>query len=491
MEKEQLSNEQIAELYAEKVEQETNPELKTVAKNVIDCYNFQPEKESLLVITDTKVMQDNPLFITAVEQELKARTSQSKKTVGNYEIVVIPASPYSATPLEKFVGDKMKNRPTLIVTSMSRSHSVETADAHKGVIPAKEEFDKIINSHKLQKLVEKEWSTIPLKRLTELKNDEEDEYYDELKDLAQKTRSRIVSITKGHNPFEILTKGAVEESVEVLREKAEKVDQLMRNVEQVHITTDLGTDLTLRPRSDKTEVEDGRMDKPGKVSNYPIGEWSCSPYLEGANGKLVVDIAAGGNHNQDQFDEHGPVSLNIEDGIVISMGDKNTTWKLDELKNMLSENTDYDLLEKKDPNDHNLVKKQKAERMQVQGLVDEFFDDKDIDNPLIKSILKYWIMGDNRDHHCFRLAEFAVGTNTKACRNKEPKDIGSSEGEKIYGTTHIAIGANGTFGVAKTDPNYNNSQIHCDMVISKPTIECTKEDGSKFNLIENGKPIGY
>jgi len=490
MQKEKLNTEQIAKMYAEKIEQEIPPELMKVAKNVIDCYDFNPEKESFLVITDTKVLEENSNFIKAIENNLEQRTDKKPETNGNYEIIVIPTSPYSATPLGEYVGKKMKNRPVLIATSMSRSHSMETGDAYKGEISMKEKYDEIINSSKFQKMIEKGWSTISPKQLTQLE-DGENNYYNRLKKRAQETRSRIISITKGHNPFEILTKGAVEESVETLREKATKVKELMREVEQIHIITELGTNLTLKPRIDKTEIEDGKLDKPGSLSNYPIGEWSCSPYLKGANGKLVVDIAAGGNHNKDQFEKYGPVSLDIKEGVVTSMGDENNTWDLNELKNLLSESTNYDLLEKKDPNDSNLIKKQKNERIKIQKLVDKFFDDKKIDNPLVKSMLKYWIMGDNHNHHCFRLAEFAVGTNTKACKGKTSKNIGSSEGEKIYGTTHIAIGSNGSFGVDKNDPNFNASAIHCDMVISKPTIECTKNSGDKFKLIDNGKPINY
>ena len=501
MSQEQLTNQRIAEAYGEKREQEINPELVGVAKNVVDCYDFNPEKESFLVITDTKVMELNADFIAAIEEELKQRTGQSKRAAGNYEIVVIPASPYSATPLEKYVGDKMKNQPILLVTSMSRSHSRETGAAYRGDIAPKKQFDQIIKSKKLQQTIQKGWSVISPDRLEELNKQtaisqeqiSEDNYYAELVELAKGNRSRIISITKGHNPYEILTKGAVEESVEALRERGDEVNTLMQDVAEVHITTDIGTDLVLRPRPDKTEIEDGRMNKPGQVSNYPIGEWSCSPYLEGANGTLVVDIAAGGNHNKDQFDEYGPIKLEIKDGVVISMGDKQNNWDLNKLKDFLSQNTDYNLLENEDKNDPTLSQRKKAERNRIQKLLDQFFGERNIKNPLVCSMLKYWVAGDNRQHHCFRLAEFAVGTNAMACKEKTPENIGSSEGEKILGTVHIAVGSNGTFGVdpIKDHENFNNVDIHCDMIISKPTVECTKKDNSKFNLIENGEPAGY
>lgn len=495
MEKEQSPNKKIAESYGDKIEQEQDFELGRVAKNVIDCYDFNPKKESFLVITDTKVMEANPEFIIAVERNLKERTNKDQRTKGNYEIIIIPASPYSATSLGEFVGDKMKNRPVLITTSMSRSHSLETGVAYRGEIPKKGNFDEIIKSEKFNKFVDESKSTVTSERLEELREQaeipqekiDEDNYYSKLQEIAKKTRSRIISITKGCNPYEILTKGAVEEPVEKLRERADKINRLMKNVEQVHIKTNIGTDLVLKPRIDKSIFEDGKLNKPGDVSNYPIGEWCCAPQLDGANGTLMVDIAAGGNHNKDQFDEFGPIELEIKNGIVISIN----KYNLSEFKDFLSNNTNYDLLEKDDSNNAELKNKKEEEKNRIQKLTGKFFNERNIENPLVRSMLKYWIAGDNRYHHCFRLAEFAVGTNSMACKNKTPENIGSSEGEKMFGTTHIAVGANRTFGIKKDDPDYNNSAIHCDMVIGNPTIECIQKDNSKFNLIKKGEPIGY
>ncbi|EKD56395.1 MAG: hypothetical protein ACD_58C00205G0004 [uncultured bacterium] len=101
--------------------------------------------------------------------------------------------------------------------------------------------------------------------------------------------------------------------------------------------------------------------------------------------------------------------------------------------------------------------------------------------------------GNNNNNHAYKLAEFAVGLNTMACKDKPDNYWGSTETEKKYGTSHIAFGSNGTFGVTNDDPNRNLANVHCDMIILDPqlTIECNKKDGTKFNLIENGLPIGY
>src|SRR3989338_2827234 len=140
-----------------------------------------------------------------------------------------------------------------------------------------------------------------------------------MKAFAKARRIRLISITKGHNPYEILTKGAVEESVEVLRQRAEILRELMKDVSRVHITSRLGTDLWLNPRTDKTEVEDGLVDEPGKLSNFPIGEWSSSPFVEGANGTMVVDGPIGGNHNLDMVEQYGPITIEIKDGCIVTI----------------------------------------------------------------------------------------------------------------------------------------------------------------------------
>lgn len=421
---------------------EKKERLRTVAKNVIDCFNFNPNRESFLFVTDGKVMELNPHFVEAITGELEARTNQNQRTKGNYEILVVPAEPHSAAPFGEKIGDMLKDRPVLIVTSMSRSHSKETGAAIRGDIPEKNVFDGILRSERFQNAVAKGYSSFNQDRLRQLGGNLPDSMYGKLKEFAKKRRIRLISITKGHNPFEILTRGAVEESVEVLRRRAEYLRETMGDVSRVHITSESGTDMWLNPRTDKTEVEDGRVDQPGKLSNYPIGEWSCSPFIEGANGVMVVDGPIGGNHNLDQVNQYGPLRVEVKDGCVVAL-------------NSVSLN-------------------------------------EDSGNPLVESIKLYLASGNNAEGHAFRIAELGIGINGKACQGKTPENIGSSEGEKIYGTCHIAFGSNGTFGIEKGDPNLNAVPIHCDMVLmSGLTVECERQDGSEFNLIEKGEPQGY
>ncbi len=423
IEKLQPKYEELARQYEET---EFNPEmneehekLRIIARNIIDCFDWKPDKESFLVITDTKVMTDNPLMLAALEYELKTQAATAKKgknVVGHYKILTTEASPKSATPLGDYIGEQMRDKPVLIITSMSRSHSKETGIAARGDIRAELLPQEILN-----------------KKL-----------WERLQGLARSRRSRIVSITKGHNPYEILTKGAVFEKVENLREKADKVNELMRDVKQIHITTPLGTDLWLeiQPKNKKekyTEIEDGRVDKPGKLSNYPIGEWSCSPDWNGSSGILVVDGPCGGNINQDILDKGAPLKLTIKDGQVI--------------------------------------KKEGGEEA-------------------LKMWQAYLDGGNNENDDAYRLAELGIGINERALENKPREYWGSSEGEKKYGTCHIALGSNGVFGRTPKDPNFNAAQVHCDMVLGlntggEVTAKCFKKDGTSFKLIDKGKPIGY
>jgi leucyl aminopeptidase (aminopeptidase T) len=440
---------QLAEQYGES---EFNPErneeherLRQVARNIIDCYDWNPGKEEFLIVTDTKVMADNPLMLKALEYELKAQGRASdagkERTAARYfKTLVTEASPKSATPLGEAIGEAMRDKPILIITSMSRSHSQETGSAIRGDTQTdRERIDQIVASDKMRSLSESGESKIPTNKLDEWSGRIPEEQWQIMKQLVHDRRSRLISMTKGHNPYEILTKGAVMESVEKLRERGKKVSELMQDVKRVHITTPLGTDLWLNVRPDLAEVEDGDISKPGSLANYPIGEWACSPDWEGSTGTLVIDGPCGGNINQDIIDRGEPLKLKIENGHVVKA---------------------------------------------TGG------------NEALKMWRAYLDSGNNEKDDAYRLAEFAVGTNSRALEGKERKDWGSSEGEKRYGTAHVAVGSNGSFGRTPDDPNFNAAKVHCDMVVGlnkggEVTVECEKKDGSTFILMKNGQTIGY
>lgn len=400
-----------------------------VARNLIDCFGWRPERESFQVIVDSKVLEVNSPLVQAVREELDKR----KGPKGYYRVNYIPASHKSATAIGEFVGEKMKDGPVLILTSMSRSHSPETGMAlHPRITEdQKQRIADTLRSDRLARRVGMGQSAIDLARAKEML--EEGRLEERLKELALQRRSRLISITKAHNPFDILTKGAVLEPIENIRQRVEKVDRLMSSVAQVHITTAKGTDLWLAIDPTKKEMENGRVINPGDISNYPIGEWACSPKWQASSGTLVIDGPCGGNINLDRIDQ--PIRLEFRDGLVI----------------------------------------------QIQG------------GQGAEELKKYLNSGNNEQNGAYHLAELGIGVNTKAVEDKPPEDWGSTETEKKYGTGHIAVGSNTSFGWQPGDPNYNSVPIHCDMVILDPTleIECTNQDGSKFFLIKNGQPQGY
>ena len=74
------------------------------------------------------------------------------------------------------------------------------------------------------------------------------------------------------------------------------------------------------------------------------------------------------------------------------------------------------------------------------------------------------------------IAELGIGTNDRASR---PDNI--LESEKIFGTIHIALGDNSSFGGTVRTP------FHQDFVFFKPTVTLIYKNGSKKILLKNGK----
>lgn len=75
------------------------------------------------------------------------------------------------------------------------------------------------------------------------------------------------------------------------------------------------------------------------------------------------------------------------------------------------------------------------------------------------------------------VGEFAFGINPKARFTEE-----FLEAEKLLGTIHIAFGENTDMPGGK-----NLSKNHMDLLISKPTVKITKNDGTTVVVLENGR----
>ncbi|RJQ52526.1 MAG: peptidase [Nitrospiraceae bacterium] len=91
--------------------------------------------------------------------------------------------------------------------------------------------------------------------------------------------------------------------------------------------------------------------------------------------------------------------------------------------------------------------------------------------------LKYLIKMLKENRLNANIAELGIGTNDKA---KRPDNI--LESEKIFGTIHIALGDNSTFGGKVRTP------FHQDFVFFKPTVTLIDKYGKKKLLLRKGKP---
>ncbi len=73
------------------------------------------------------------------------------------------------------------------------------------------------------------------------------------------------------------------------------------------------------------------------------------------------------------------------------------------------------------------------------------------------------------------IAELGIGTNTGA---KRPDNI--LESEKMFGTVHIALGDNSSFGGKVSTP------FHQDFVFFRPTLTLFRRDGSRRDILKAG-----
>jgi leucyl aminopeptidase (aminopeptidase T) len=74
------------------------------------------------------------------------------------------------------------------------------------------------------------------------------------------------------------------------------------------------------------------------------------------------------------------------------------------------------------------------------------------------------------------IAELGIGTNDAA---KRPDNI--LESEKIFGTIHIALGDNSSFGGKVKTP------FHQDFIFFKPTVTLIHNDGSRRSILKDGR----
>jgi hypothetical protein len=91
------------------------------------------------------------------------------------------------------------------------------------------------------------------------------------------------------------------------------VARRLNGVEQVHISTAAGTDLTFRLGGRPIWQDTGLLTAPGARGNLPAGEAFVAPLEESAEGRLVVDGSLG------DIPLDGPVTLTFRRGQVVDV----------------------------------------------------------------------------------------------------------------------------------------------------------------------------
>jgi leucyl aminopeptidase (aminopeptidase T) len=184
---------------------------------------------------------------------------------------------------------------------------------------------------------------------------------------------------------ELFAAGGMTADFTAVRERIDRAFDKIKTAKNAHITTELGTDLTMTVSGERWVKDTGILQDRGEYGNLPAGELFLAPEEGTANGILVVDGAMAGVPELDE-----PIRITIKDGFAEKIeggaGAK-------QLREVLEE----------------AGKKLKA---------------ADSDPKLV-----------------FNIAELGIGMNDKA------KVMGSPlEDEKVLGTVHVAVGDNSTFG---------------------------------------------
>jgi hypothetical protein len=211
-----------------------------------------------------------------------------------------------------------------------------------------------------------------------------------------------------------------------LRARCGRILQVMTGAKEIHIKTELGTDLSIGVEGRKPFVDDGDFRVPGRGGNLPAGEVFISPQLGSSNGTLVFDGSIG-------LDKpliiKQPITLKVKNGFVTHIEGGYEARILE------------GFLRKAEQAPFKLAKEGKLEKNKAS---------------------EYAANARN-------LGEFGIGLNPQA------EIIGNVlQDEKVLGTAHVALGE-----------NYDQDApalIHCDGIIKKPTITINGK-----TIMENGQ----
>lgn len=132
--------------------------------------------------------------------------------------------------------------------------------------------------------------------------------------LASKAGARIATMPGITN--EMMSTGGMTADFSEIQKSIRKINTLIRNKKNVHVTTEAGTDLTFSIEKRKWVLEDtGICKKKGSFTNLPAGVIFIAPVEGTAEGMLVVD----GSFMEILQD---PVKITIEGGSAVKFSGK-------------------------------------------------------------------------------------------------------------------------------------------------------------------------
>lgn len=423
---------QLPEVVPNIEQQEEFEALRKGAENVLSCFALKrsPDNkkgENLLIVTDAG----------ADDLMIKALWEAGRKIAGDdCRVVVASKTEHAAQDLGQAIGEKMLSADAvLLFTSLSRSHSEQTSEvAHPH--HDKDIIASLLDSPALEGAFPKlrarlASGELDLEGLTNMLTRRIRE------DVGFPSKARLISIT--NTSREILTKGAALEDQPEMRKRIDKFAEIMQDVERVRLTSQNGTDIVVDIKKSTTFKENGVIDQPGQLSNFPMGEYSSAADLTGTSGVYVVDGAVGMIGRVKE-----PIKIYIENGLATKIEGGESAEQINQI----------------------LAKAQQEHNLK---------------NP------------EDKTTSAFKVAEISFGMNSQAFRYENSGERisppTSLEGEKGLGTTHIALGKNSLFNIKESDPDYNNIPIHIDFVAMRPSVTGIKKDGSEIELVRDGKVV--
>jgi aminopeptidase len=217
-----------------------------------------------------------------------------------------------------------------------------------------------------------------------------------------------------------------------LKEECRRLCALLDRGKEVRVTSPGGTDIVLGLQGRKTKVDDGDFSAPGSGGNLPAGEVFISPELGSSQGRIAFDGSLATHDGV--LVPRRPVIAEVHGGFVTEI---TGGTEADTLKRSLEQAA------------------RRARDMEASGGLPAG-------------------QGEIYARNAANLGELGIGLNRKAA-------IAGSilVDEKVYGTCHIAIGA-----------NYDEDApalIHLDGLIRNPTITVHTEAGEPVVLMEAGR----